>query len=263
MSQDDADRLYRFTFEDFPVRGQWVRLEQTVAAAHAVKSYPEPITRMLNEMLAAVAMFADNLKFEGAIALQSRGQGGALIRTLAECRDQAHLRGIAHLEEDIPQPANDDLAAWLGDGRLALSLIPPPDSQQTPYQGLVELAEPRLSDNLEHYFAVSEQLPTRLFLASNGKRVTGLLLQRLPGSDSATEISRAADDEAWSTLVTLADTLTTAELETLPAATLLTRLFNEYSCRLHPPRELSYRCTCSRQKSDRTLRVLEPAELAF
>ena len=94
---EDDDQLYRVTFVDFPVRGQWVRLKRTIADAHAVRSYPAAITDLLNQMFAAVAMFADNLKFEGAVALQSRGEGGALIRSLAECRDQQYLRGIAHL----------------------------------------------------------------------------------------------------------------------------------------------------------------------
>ncbi len=258
----DNDKLYRFTFEGFPVRGQWVRLSRTIADAQAVRAYPAAIADLLNEMFAAVAMFADNLKFEGAVALQSRGNGGALIRSLAECRNQQHLRGIAHLEEDIAlHPNAQDLSVWLGDGQLALSLIPPPDTQQTPYQGLVALTEPTLAANLEHYLEVSEQLPSRLFLTSARDSVTGLLLQRLPSADQATEISAADDDEAWSTITTLADTVTVEELQTLPAEVMLRRLFNEYTCRLHPPRSLSYRCTCSRQKSDRTLRILDAREL--
>ncbi len=261
MSREDTDRLYRFSFDGHPVRGQWVRLQASVAAAHAIKQYPEPIVHLLNEMLAAVAMFADNLKFEGAVALQSRGSGGALIRSLAECREQQYLRGIAHLEADADTPHDGNLRTWLGNGQLALSLIPPTDSQQAPYQGLVELAQPTLASNLEHYLATSEQLPSRLFLASTGDSVTGLLLQRLPSADDATEISTAADDEAWSTILTLADTLTTEELVDLPASAILRRLFHEYQCRLHPPRELSYKCTCSRQKSDRTLRIIDAREL--
>jgi len=143
-----ADRLHRFTFEDVPVRGQWVRLEQSVAAAEAAKNYPQPVKRLLNQMFAAVAMFADNLKFEGAVALQSKGDG-ALIRSLAECREQKYLRGIAHLDDSRPLPEDpDDLAAWLNHGQLALSLIPPADTQQAPYQGLVPLQQPTLSENL-------------------------------------------------------------------------------------------------------------------
>ena len=71
----------------------------------------------------------------------------------------------------------------------------------------------------------------------------------------------AAEDEAWHSIVTLADTVTVEELLALPAASLLRRLFAEYPCRLYPARDLSYRCSCSRHKSDRTLRILDAAEL--
>jgi len=259
--ENDHDCLHRFSFEDLPVRGQWVRLTDSVAAANSVHVYPPPIKSLLSQMLAAVAMFADNLKFEGAVALQSRGNG-ALIRTLAECREQKFLRGIAHLDEHIGQPPNPDLlSAWLGEGQLALSLIPPADSQQAPYQGLVELQPTSLSANLEGYLLNSEQLPSRIYLANSDTSVTGLLLQRLPTADLASDVTVATEEDAWQSILTLADTVTEVELLALPAAEMLRRLFAEYPCRLHPARMLSYRCTCSRGKSDRTLRVLDDEEL--
>ncbi len=258
---DDQDCLYRFTFENYPVRGQWVRLTQTITDANANNQYPAAIKGLLNQMFAAVAMFADNLKFEGAVALQSRGDG-ALIRTLAECREQKYLRGIAHLNSElgIPEQA-DNLSAWLGHGQLALSLIPPADSQQVPYQGLVELQQGSLSANLENYLKNSEQLPSRLYLADSDTSVTGLLLQRLPSSDLATEVTIATENQAWQSILTLADTVTEQELLQLPVQEMLRRLFAEYPCRLYPARNLSYRCSCSRFKSDRTLRILGADEL--
>jgi len=258
---NETDRLHRFTFEHVPVRGQWVRLSDTVAAANAVRAYPPAIKSLLNQMFAAVAMFADNLKFQGAVALQSKGSG-ALIRTLAECREQKYLRGIAHLDEDAAPPLEDtNLSEWLREGQLALSLIPPADTQRPPYQGLVTLAHASLSDNLETYLQNSEQLPSRLYLADSEDSVTGLLIQRLPTADQATEISAAAEDEAWRTIVTLADTVTEQELLTLAPQEILGRLFAEYPCRLYPARELVYKCSCSRHKSDRTLRILDAEEL--
>ncbi len=258
----ENDQLHRFTFENYPVRGQWVRLTQTTQTAHSVNEYPDAIKKLLNEMFAVVSMFADNLKFDGAIALQSKGSDGALIRTLAECRERQYLRGIAHLDPQQTPPQNtDSLAAWLGEGQLALSLIPPADADQVPYQGLVALQDGSLADNLESYMLNSEQLPSRLFLVSTPTSVTGLLLQRLPDEDLASEINLDHADDAWHSIVTLANTVTDEELLTLTAETLLRRLFAEYPCRLYPPRSLSYRCTCSRSKSDRTLRVLDAGEI--
>ncbi len=258
---DPVDRLHRFTFENLPIRGQWVRLTDTIATASAVREYPLEINNLLSQMFAAVAMFADNLKFEGAVALQSRGKG-ALIRSLAECREQKYLRGIAHLSEDIPAPEHhEDLSAWLQNGQLALSLVPPADSQQVPYQGFVPLEQATLAQNLETYLLNSEQLPSRLFLANTANSVTGLLIQRLPSGDRDTQMLRAEDDDAWHTIVTLAETVTDEELLNLSPEALLQRLFFEYPCRIYPARELSYQCSCTRDKSDRTLRLLEPAEI--
>ena len=258
----DSDVLYRFSFENYPVRGQWVRLARTIETAHAVGQYPPPIKKLLNEMFAVVSMFADNLKFDGAIALQSKGSGGALIRTLAECRERQYLRGIAHLDESKTAPSdNTSLAAWLGQGQLALSLIPPADADQVPYQGLVALQDASLAENLEAYLLNSEQLPSRMYLASTANSVTGLLLQRLPSDDLASDVTLSEADDVWHSIVTLANTVTDHELLQLPAKTLLSRLFAEYPCRMYPARALSYRCSCSRQKSDRTLRVLEAQEI--
>ena len=261
-----GDSLYRFSFDDLPVRGQWVRLCTCLEAATSVREYPAPIRDLLARMLAAVAMFADNIKFEGAVALQSKGNG-ALIRTLAECREREFLRGIAHVDDEVPPPDDvADLTAWLTGadgqiGRLALTLIPEPGSDATTYQALVELASGSLADNLKAYFAASEQLPTELYFAATERAVTGLLLQRLPSSASAAEIALDVDDDAWQTITTLASTVTEAELAQLAPQQILRRLFHEYPCRLHPPRSLSHRCSCSREKSDRTLRVLDDEEL--
>jgi len=126
---------------------------------------------------------------------------------------------------------------------------------------MVALQDAEFSRNLETYFANSEQLPSRLFLASTATSVTGLLLQRIPSADHATEMTIDAEEEAWRSIVALADTVTDDEMTELPVEQLLGRLFAEYPCRLHPPRELSYRCTCSREKSDRTLRVLSDDEI--
>ena len=254
------DLLHRFSFDGLPVRGQWVRLNQALVNGLKHHRYPDPIACLMGQMFAAVSMFADNLKFAGAVTLQSSGQG-TLTRSLAECRNQQYLRGVAQLSESGERPDNATLAQWLGkQATLALSLIPD-DINQSPYQGMVALDSTSLQHDLEHYFEVSEQLPTRLFLTSDGNSATGLLLQRLPSADLATEVQLAEHEEGWNTVCVLADTLTDQELAKLSVRELLRRLFHELPCRLQDPRRLSYRCTCSRSKTDTTLHMLGAAEL--
>jgi len=260
------DSLHRFSFVNLPVRGQWVRLHSTLVEAAQYKAYPKPVGALLGQMLATVAMVADNLKFSGAVALQSRGNG-ALRRSLAECRNHSHLRGVMHLTDDTGFPQHgEDIGAWLGDGQLALSLLPDEETGMQPYQGLVALENSDLASCLENYFARSEQLQTRMHFANHqadgAQSVTGLLLQRLPNAPDASESDREAADDAWETLTALAATVTTQELSELDVETLLHSLFHEYPCTLQPQTTLEYRCTCSRHRTDSTLILLGKEDLS-
>lgn len=255
------DLLQRFSFPGLQIRGQWIRLDKTLSSVSQYQQYPETLKALLGEMFAAVTMVADNLKFSGAVSLQSQGDG-ALMRSLAECRDQQYLRGIAHLAEDSTELSRpDSLAGWLGNGQLALSLIPDKTTRMNPYQGLVEIDPTGLAASLERYFQYSEQLQTRLHFASVAGTTTGLLLQRIPDAPDASEATVASADDDWLTLTTLAASVTVDELATLAPEEMLRRLFNEYPCELYSPRTLSFRCTCSMEKSDQTLLVLGREDL--
>ena len=260
------DVLFRFSFADLPIRGQWVRLQSSLQAARQFRAYPPKVSHLLGQMLASVAMIADNLKFSGAVALQSQGNG-ALRRSLAECRDHTNLRGIMHLTDDASfPPSYQDIGAWLGAGQLAITLLPDEDTGMQQYQGLVALDQANLAGCLEDYFKRSEQLNTRLFFAGGAEYesdvgVTGLLLQRLPNHPGVADTQSDAAQDAWETLTALAATVTDEELATLDAPALLRRLFHEYSCTLHPGKTLQYKCTCDQERTDNTLMMLGKEDL--
>jgi molecular chaperone Hsp33 len=121
------------------------------------------------------------------------------------------------------------------------------------YQGIVPLEGAGIGAAIEHYFAHSEQLPTRLWLAVDGARAVGLMLQRLPGT--------SPDADGWDRTVALADTVEQHELLSLPVRDLLRRLFHEEDVRLFEPDPVAFRCGCSRGKIADTLRALGPDEV--
>ena len=257
------DIIHRFSFDAGPVRGQWVRLTDVLTDVSRHQPYPDNVSGLLGEMLAAVALVADGIKFDGAVALQSRGPG-PLTTVLAECRSRHLLRGIARWPESAPPPDTNSLQALLGNGQLALTLIPDsadPRSERTPYQGMVGLTDHHLAGNLERYFQESEQLPTLLRFASDGRSVTGLLLQRLPDADFATEIELDQSEAFWEEVGILTATLTEPELAELAPEQLLSRLFAEHALTLQPPRSLTFKCTCSRVKTRDTLQAFSREEL--
>ncbi len=257
------DALYRFSFAAAPIRGQWVRLEGTLDALFAGRGYPAPVQSVLAEMLAAVSLAADGIKFRGAVALQARGPG-PVTTILAECREQHLLRGLGRWQSDADlDAAGGDVMRLLGEGQMTLSLVSGTEAgvDPTTYQGIVSLTNGSLAENLEAYFENSEQLPTQLRIAYDGNRVTGLLLQRLPAPPTASEMALEQHEALWREAVLLLGTLTETELARWSVEDLLRRLFHEHTLTLQPGRALQFSCTCSRARTDRMLSALPKQEL--
>lgn len=248
-----TDYIQRFHFSDSPVRGEIVQLSDTVAAVLERHVYPERVQDLLGEAVAASVLLASTLKFEGSLILQVRGDG-PLETLMVECNHLLEVRGIAQVGESwSEQSAQLSLAALFGNGQLAITIDPDKGER---YQGIVPLGESSLSACLEHYFAQSEQLPTRIWLAAAEEGAAGMLLQVLPGHDEG------EDADIWPRLQQLTDTLKEDELLELPANELLYRLYHEEQVELHEANEVCFRCSCSRERTERVLVSLGEAELA-
>ena len=240
--------VVRFSFADLPIRGQFVRLSSAWHNAIRHQEYEVPAAALVGQAMAISALLADGIKFDGKVALQATSNG-QISTLLGECTQKHQLRGIARHNDSPEQP--DQL---LGEGVLAISLIP---EQGEMHQGMVELSSPNIVRAIEHYFENSEQLPTRLISASNPDTITALLIQRLPAS--ANEVSATEDD--WHRLGLMLNTCSDDELLNLQHDQLLGRLFAEDTINVHPSRELEFACTCSRERSERALKVLGKEDL--
>lgn len=256
----DSDRLRRFLFERWPVRGQFVRLDAAWRAILEHHDYPPVLTRCLGEAMAATVLVAGTLKFKGRMVMQCQGPGPVHL-LVTECTDRHAIRGLARHRGELPQEAS--LSALTGGGQLAVTLDNPQHSHR--YQGVVPLEHPGLAACLEHYFDSSEQLPTRLVLAADAGRAGGLLLQRVASGATA---SRSGDpqaaeeaEDAWRRIGLLADTLTPEELLRQPLEVILQRLFHEDDVRLFEGSPVFFQCVCSRERVAGILRSLGEAEV--
>ncbi len=238
-----GDLLHRFLFERLPVRGHLVRLDASWRAAIEHHTYPAPVAAALGEAMAASALMAGALKFEGRLSLQFEGPGPVRLM-LAQCTHRHAIRGVArHDELAADAPGTGGL---FGEGQLAVTIEQ--DAGGERYQGVVPLVTARLADCLEQYFERSEQLPSRLLLAAGPDRAAGLLLQRVAMGEAGSEAERAEADDAWRRLGLLAATVTPKELADLPCRELLRRLFPEDDIRLFEGTPVYFQCTCSRER---------------
>ncbi len=250
----DRDRLRRFLFDRFPVRGSLVHLDAAWRALLEHREYPAIIRDTLGESMAASVLLAASIKFEGVLSLQLQGDG-PLYLMLAQCTDALGVRGVARHRE---VGADNSITALAGNGRLAVTLESTDREQR--YQGIVPLEGARLADCLQGYFERSEQLPTRLWLHADARGASGMLLQRLPQAAELAAAELAAQDDAWRRVQLIGDTLTPQELWELSDDEILRRLFHEDDVRVFEGSPVFFRCRCSRERVAGMLRALGEAE---
>lgn len=245
----DNDILQRFIFEDIPVRGELVHLNESYQTILQQHSYTPLIRQLLGEALAVACLLIAVTKLKGRLTVQFKGKG-KLKLLLVQCDHHFNLRGLIQSEGDLTQA---ELLEAQSRGVLAIMMDPEMTNAKR-YQGIVEWEGQTLTQAIEGYFRQSEQLPTRLWLAVNENSAAGLLLQVLPK-----EKPELYDNE-WEHLIHLTETITADELLQLDNDMLLHRLYSEENVRLFSQTPVAFRCTCSVQRSENAILLLGQEE---
>ena len=268
------DIILPFQVEPFALRGRLVRLgaaANTILAAHA---YPEPVARLLAEMLALAPCLAGALKYEGVFTLQVKGNGP--VKTLmADVTSDGALRGYTSFDReavaDVVAKHGEDapLQRLTEGGYIAFTVDQGEHAER--YQGIVELSGATLAECTHAYFRNSEQLETGIKVAADRSgdgswRTAALMVQRLAyagGAGVPSGVGEDEYDEGWRTAVILMSSCTTGELldsDLVPEA-LLYRLFHETGVRVYPEQEIIAKCRCSSEKVERVLKSLTAEQL--
>ena len=243
------DSLRRFIFENAPIRGELVRLDQTWLSVLARHDYPVVLRDLMGELAAAAALLAATLKLDGSLVLQIHGKGAVKL-LVVECTGNMEIRATAKWEGELEQGS---LKGLVGDGRFVITLDPKDGSQA--YQGVVELEGDSIAAILQNYMTRSEQLDTRLWLAADGQCAAGLLLQKMPDQDDD------EDEDPWENATVIADTVKSDELLTLAVEEMIHRLYHEDDVRLFEAQQVVFRCSCSRGNVSNMLKMLGREEV--
>lgn len=241
------DILNRYLFDNADVRGQVVQLEKSYQEVLSAHDYPMAIQTLLGELMAATSLLTATLKLDGDISVQVQGDGPVSL-AVVNGNNLQQLRGVARWKGELADDAN--LATLMGTGHMVITLTPANGER---YQGVVALERPTLAECLELYFDQSEQLPTAIRLFANGKQAAGILLQVLPGDSE--------NNQDFEHLEQLTNTVKAEELFELEATEVLHRLYHQEEVRLFDPIDVTFRCTCSRERSGQALRTIPREEL--
>lgn len=272
------NELLVFMCDGAPVRGEIVSIGSAWQAVLERRNDPPAIRRILGDFVGAATLLSASLKFDGTLIIQAQSKGPIQL-LVVECTSNLSMRATVKLAVDPSEIADDASLGELLDasntGRLVITLDPTNrEPGQPPYQGIVALQEhsgtvikpvSSAAEAIALYMQNSEQLDTRIWLASSDTHVGGLLLQRLPNSGGHAHLDPQTAAEGWSRIQTLGETITNEELLTLSPETILRRLFLEESTengvRSFPVRPVSFSCRCSRNKVADVLRMIGEEEV--
>jgi len=272
------NELLVFICDGAPVRGEIVSISSAWQAVLERRNDPPAIRRILGDFVGAATLLSASLKFDGTLIIQAQSKGPIQL-LVVECTSSLSMRATVKLSVDPSEISPDATLGELLDasnsGRLVITLDPVNrEPSQPPYQGIVALQEHHgagikpvtsAAEAIALYMQNSEQLDTRIWLASNDTNVGGLLLQRLPDSGGHAHLDPQTAAEGWSRIQTLGETITAEELLTLAPEIILRRLFLEESSengvRSFPVRPIHFSCRCSRNKVADVLRMLGEDEV--
>ncbi|WP_077283576.1 Hsp33 family molecular chaperone HslO [Cognaticolwellia aestuarii] len=246
-----TDILNRYLFDNLHARGELVNLSQTFQEIVAPHNYPSGVKNLLGELIAATCLLTATLKFEGEIAVQLQGDG-PIGYMAVNGNNLQEMRGIARMSSETDATSLQDL---IGKGNMVITIRP---KNGEPYQGVVALEEETLAECLAHYFEVSEQIPTKiwLFTDENTSQIAGTLIQLLP--DAGDKAQQEAD---FAHLCQLTNTIKSDEIFSVDSQELLYRLYHQEEVRLFEPQAISYKCSCSEEKCLNAISQIEPSEL--
>jgi len=275
LANDNAhfDSATPFLIDDTNMRGVLVRLDYALNTILQKHDYPEPVSRLLGELIVLVAMLGEMLKFEGIITAQIKGSG-SLGFLVADYAMGGKIRGYASIDEahykHVPDDLNDDelFKALLGSGYLAITIDHGEDMER--YQGIVPLEGGSITELAAHYFSQSEQLETD-FNIQIGQQLKdgemqwcagGMMVQQLPNPNS--DIIEVDMADNWERIRLFLKTVHVDELidPLLSPQQLLYRLFHEDGVWVYEQRHLEHRCRCSRKRTETIIRGMPKEDKA-
>ncbi len=253
MSQFNV--LNRYLFTNAHARGELVQLSSSFKSIIKNHNYPTGVEKLLGELLSATCLLTATLKFEGDITVQLQGDGPVGYMSVSGNNKQ-QMRGIAKMAEET---SAETLQTLIGKGTMIITIRP---SVGEAYQGVVALDKDNLADCLAHYFEVSEQIPTKIWLFSDTEQqlTAGALVQLLPDGDGSIE-NKEQQLSDFEHLCQLTNTIKSEEVFSLEAEALLYRLYHQEQVNIFEPQMVSYVCGCSADKCLSAISQIEPSEI--
>ena len=256
-----SDQLIRAISKDGFVKATAVSTRGLTERARQIHKTLPVATAALGRTLAAAAMMGKALTEDGAsVTLQLKG-GGPLGTLLAVSDNQGNVRGtVDHPEVDLPLRSDGKLDVGTAVGTEGTLTVIRDLNMKEPYVGSVGLLGGEIAEDLAAYFVESEQIPTACGLGVLVDRdqsvlsAGGYLIQLLPGAGEDV-IARVEGG------VMAAGSVTGLLQENSDPEAMLRKVLSDFEIDVLERSPIEYRCYCSRERMERALISMGPAEL--
>ena len=256
------DRIIRSITSDGGIMAAAIDSSDIVYTAQKIHGTSPIATAALGRLLTAASLMGTMLKkADASLTLKVAGDGP--IGTVVAISDSyGNCRGyVDHPEISLPLKPNGKLDVGGAVGKNGRLCVIRDLGEGEPYIGQVELATGEIAEDITHYYAVSEQIPTvcalGVLVGKEDHRAMlsgGLLIQVLPGADSS------AIDHLEQNIAKL-EPVTTMLAKGLQIEDMCKLALNGFEMEILDEFKVSYACTCSKGRVERAIATLKPEEI--
>jgi molecular chaperone Hsp33 len=260
--KNNMDRLVRYISEDGTFYIIAADTAETVRRAHEIHGTSPLCSAALGRLLTAGALMSSMLKNdEDSITLRVNG-GGPCGTVLAVAEGDGTVRGYIdspHIVLPLKGPGKLDVGSGVGKNG-SLTVIKD-IGLKDPYVGASELVSGEIAEDVTAYYACSEQIPTVCALGvladpESEQVITagGFLIQLLPtaGDDTAAALEAAAAHTR---------PVTSMQKDGLDPDAIVAEVLAGFDIGKLGESEISYRCTCSKDRVSKALISLGKEQL--
>lgn len=255
------DHIVRAMTKDGWVKAVAVSSREIVERARQIHKTLPTATAALGRLLSVASMMGNMQKVDdGSLTLQIKG-GGPLGMLLAVSDAEGNVRGyVENPQISLLEKYRGKLDVGTAVGTDGMLTVVRDLRMKEPYVGSVELVSGEIAEDITQYFVQSEQIPTACALGvlvdvdQSVRASGGYLLQLLPGApDETIDRLEAGIRDAGNVTAMLDAGLTPEEI--------LKKVMTSFELEILETTPVVYRCTCSRERVEKTLLTLGVEEL--